>query len=190
MDHLVLPLDLPHVQAFEELVAGVAAAAGVPPAARPSRPHITLIAYDGLDRALVPSVVAPVVEATLPFTIHAHGYGCFTGPEPSDLSLHVPVVRSDPLNALHGGLCAALREASAEIAGWSTPDMWSPHITLLDRDLDPTRLGRAATWLAERHHPSWRILVDRIAASGGWPERHQPDLTIRLGGPAASPGSC
>ena len=174
MDHLVVPLDPGHLHAIDELINGVAAAAGLATAPEASNPHLTLIAHSGLGRARVATAIAPVAAATAPFTVHAHGYGFFTGPEPSDLSLHVPVVRSGPLDALHGGLCAALREAGADIAGWSAPEVWSPHITLLDRRLNPARLGAAAAWLAQRHHPSWRIPIDRVATTGGWRQRHRP----------------
>lgn len=181
MDHLVLPLDVSHVHVVDELIAGVAAAAGLTPPPEASDPHLTLIAHRGLDSASVASAIAAVAAATAPFTIHAHGYGFFTGPEPSDLSLHVPVVRSAPLEALHGGLCAAVRDAGADIAGWSAPEVWSPHITLLDRQLDPARLGAAAAWLAQRRHPSWRISIDRVAVTGGWAQRHRPALVLPLG---------
>ena len=181
MDHLVVPLDPGHVHVIDELIGGVAGAAGLAPALEASTPHLTLIAHSGLDRARVSTAIGPVAAATAPFTIHAHGYGFFTGPEPSDLSLHVPVVRSGPLDALHGELCAALREAGAEIAGWSAPELWSPHITLLDRQLSPAKLGAAAAWLARRHHPSWRIPIDGVAITGGWRQRNRPAAVLPFG---------
>lgn len=181
MDHLVVPLDPAHVHPLDELVEGVAAAAGLAPAPGAPNAHLTLIAHAGLDCTRLSALLAPVVGATAPFTVHAHGYGFFTGPEPADLSLHVPVVRSEPLDALHGDLCAALHKAGVDIAGWSTPELWSPHITLLDRRLDPARLGAAAAWLAQRRHPSWQIPVERVALTGGWPERHRPHAVLALG---------
>ncbi|MDP1804666.1 MAG: 2'-5' RNA ligase family protein, partial [Acidimicrobiales bacterium] len=106
-----------------------------------------------------------------PFVIHAHGYGFFTGDNPANLTLHVPVVRAEALDSLHGRLWAQLVDAGAEVAPWSAPDLWTPHLTVLDRALDPPALGAAATWLARRHHPSWSILVDRVVLTGGWPDR-------------------
>jgi 2'-5' RNA ligase len=185
MDHLVIPLDPDHIEALEELVERVAAAAGLDHDPNPPNPHVTLMAYTGASPAELSAAIEPVAASTAPFTIHAHGYGFFTGNEPSDLSLHVPVVRCDPLDALHRDLCSVLREAGAEIATWSERELWSPHLTLLDRQLDPGRLGLAASWLAQRHHPSWHIPVDRLALTGGWPERDRCDAVLTLGAPPA-----
>ena len=183
MDHLVIPLDPDHVQALDGLARNVAAAAGVGPEAVPPRPHVTLIAHTGLPLSRVAVAVEPVVTAAAPFAIYAHGYGLFTGPDARDLSLHVPVVRGGPLDELHARLCEALRRAGAEVAGWSTPALWSPHITLADRQLDPLALGRAVRWLAQRRHPSWRIPVERVAVTGGWRQRHRSYAVLPLGGP-------
>jgi len=185
MDHLVIPLDPDHVDALQELVERAAAAAELDPLPSPLNPHVTLMAYTGLSPADVSAAIEPVAASTAPFTIHAHGYGFFTGSEPSDISLHVPVVRCGPLDALHRHLCSALRDAGGEVATWSAREMWSPHITLLDRQLDAARLGRATARLAQRHHPSWHIPVDRVALTGGWPERDRCDAVLTLGAPTA-----
>jgi 2'-5' RNA ligase len=187
VDHVVIPLDADHAAALEELVAGVAAAAGTLLPMGRSEPHITLLAHQGLPADQVAAAVAPVAGAVRPFSVHAHGYGLFTGDEASDLSLHVPVVRDRQLDGLHRALASALTEAGAEVAGWSAPGWWSPHVTLLDRELDPAALGRAVAWLAQRHHPSWRIPVERVALTGGWRERSRPEVTFALGSALGAP---
>ena len=180
MDHLVIPLDRNHTEPLTELVRGVAAAVGEAEV-DVSEPHITLVAHSGLAADVARTVTMPVVAATRPFSVRAHGYGFFTGSEPSALSLHVPVTRTPALDKLHRRICAALRRAGAEVAPWSGPTLWSPHITLLDRNLDAERLGRAAAWLAARRHPSWQIPVDRVALVGGWRERGRPGDVLRFG---------
>ena len=132
---------------------------------------MSLLAYEGLSRTAAKAVVEAPLGATPPFVIHAHGYGFFTGDNPANLTLHVPVVRAEALDRLHAQLWSELRRAGADIAPWSAPDLWTPHLTLLDRALDPPALGAAAGWLARRHHPSWSILVDRVVLTGGWPDR-------------------
>jgi 2'-5' RNA ligase len=124
--------------------------------------------------------VERIVSATRPFLLHAHGYGFFSGDDLSDLCLHVPVVRSRPLDSLHEALRSALSTAGADIARWSEPDIWSPHITLLDRYLDAARLGLAARWLARRHHPSWDIVADRVELVGSWAEHDRPGHVVRM----------
>jgi 2'-5' RNA ligase len=182
VDHLVIPLDASHAGAVGRLAAEVASAAGLGPAWRPSAPHITVVAHVGLEAAPVVEAVAPVIAAGEPFSVHAHGYGVFAGGEPSGLSLHVPVVRSGELDDLHRRLHDALRAAGAEIAGWCTPETWSPHITLADRELEPATLGAAVARLVRRPHPSWRIPVDRVALTGGWADRHRVGRVLRLEG--------
>ena len=181
MEHVIAPLDTDHVRAVRHLADEAVAAAGlseVPPA---STAHVTLLAYAGLLPDDAADAMAATVAAAAPFSVHAHGYGMFTGVEPKDLSLHVPVVRTRSLDAFHRGLHGALLAAGAHIAGWSGPDTWSPHITLVDRGLDPATLGAAVTWLARRPHPSWRVPIERVAITGGWPERQRLDCVLTLG---------
>lgn len=170
MDHIVIPIGPDHRKAIDALVAGAGAAAGLECLTGPE-PHVSLFAYEGLSRAAAEAAIAATLRATAPFVVHAHGYGFFTGDHPANLTLHVPVVRAGALERLHADLGAKLEEAGAEVAPWSAPDLWTPHLTLLDRALDPVALGAAAAWLARRHHPSWSIFVDRVVLTGGWPDR-------------------
>lgn len=183
MDHLVIPLDDAHAEAASRLGQSAAEAAGLDEGVERPAPHITVLAYQGLSAAAAGDVVAEVAARTAPFLVHAHGYGFFAGDGPFELSLYVPVARNPPLAALHLDLCEALARAGAEVAGWSTPDAWLPHITLLDRCMEADVLARAVARLAERHHPSWRVAVDRVALTGGWPERGRAEV-IRLTGAA------
>ena len=188
MDHVAVPIGAAHAGSLVDLLDAVAAAAGLQHPVR-SSPHVTLIAYSGLARAEAARIVEPIATAIAPFTIRARGYGFFTGTEHTELSLHVPVVRGARLDELHARLCHALERSGAEVAGWSVPELWSPHITLLDRQLDPDRLAAAVTALARRHHPSWRITIDRIVVTGGWADREQPEIEITLGGPTGDTAS-
>jgi 2'-5' RNA ligase len=186
MDHIVIPIGKDHASAIEVLASGAASAAGVRRHPGEPAPHVTVLAYTNLSATSAQQSVGKIIAATRPFRFHAHGYGFFAGAEPSELCLHVPVVRNVCLDALHELLCATLTEAGADIAGWSVPDVWSPHITLLDRSLDPARLGAAAAWLARRRHPSWDILADRVVLTGGWADHGRRDHLLQMGtGPAA-----
>ena len=186
MDHVVIPLDGDHVGALGALSRGLAAATGVPASAR-TRPHVTVVAYTGLSRPAARDALEPAVGVVSPFVLHAHGFGFFSGDDASDLSLHVQVVRTEVLDGLHEAVATALEKAGAEVAGWSRAEQWSPHITLLDRDLHPDTLGAGAAWLAQRHHPSWRVRVDRLLVTGGWRERGGEEMTVPLG-PAPTEG--
>lgn len=181
MDHVVLPLDRDHQRAVARVVDRLAPATGLPPPPG-TRAHVTLVAHRGLDRAAVWAALEPVAEQTRPFTVHAHGYGLFTGPDPADLSLHVPVVRTEALDHLHEQVVAALQRAGAEVAGWSEAARWTPHVTLLAHDLTPAMLSDAVGLLIGRRHPSWQIPLDRLEVTGGWPDRADTGDVHRFGG--------
>lgn len=181
MDHVVIPLRGDHLRSARALAAAAAGAAGVERPPDQPAAHITLVAYQGIGRDPARRAVGAVSGATAPFVLHAHGYGFFTGDSPTDLCLHVPVVRAGALDALHAALCGAIERAGGTIATWSAPDRWSPHITLLDRVLDPARLGAAAASLAGRHHPSWTVTVDRLMLTGAWRDHDRPGDMVRLG---------
>jgi hypothetical protein len=167
MDHVVVPLDEDHRRSTAAIASALCERIGgrAPPADVDR--HITLVSFCG---AQVPSVLAGL-RATLPgvepFVVRAHGYGFFRGDGDDGLSLHVPVVRSPPLELLHRRVHGALVSVGADIAGWTAPALWSPHITLLDRDLEPDGLATAVRWLASHHHPSWHVPVDRVLVVGG-----------------------
>jgi 2'-5' RNA ligase len=162
MDHVVIPLAPSHRQSVMRLAAELAAVTGCGRAALPSSPHITLASYRDLELPAAVEALAPVASVTSPFTVRAHAYGMFTGDQPRDLSLHVMVVRTPQLDELHRRIHLALHQAGAHSDGLTEPRVWTPHITLLDRDLTPDRLARAVEVLASRPHCSWSVAVEAI----------------------------
>jgi len=185
MDHVVIPLDDDHERAAASIVAAMSAAVGlmIHPALR--RAHITVVAYDGISRVTAYRAVKAAVADISGFVVRAHGYGFFCGPDGHDLSLHIPVVRGPALGALHNAIHGALVSAGAEVAGWTDPFCWSPHVTLVEAGLDPYSLGAGSGWLAQRHHPSWRIPVNRLLIEAAGPHSEQPASIIELTGRAS-----
>lgn len=167
MHHLIVPMDEDHRRAVGGLATGVARALGQPAVRPPACPHVTVVAFTGLDRAAARAVVAEALAGLTGFTVRAHGYGVFARSGHSGPSLNVPVVRSAPLDALHRRAHDALVAAGAEVAGWTTPDCWSPHITLVQDALAPAELGRAVGALADGHHPSWHVPVRELLVVRG-----------------------
>ena len=179
MDHVVIPLDQSHVHAVERLVAFAGA--------RPSpgrRPHITVVAHEGLTAGAAQAVVDGLAADLAPFAVHAHGYGLFTGAGEGNRSLHVPVVRTDALNELHGRVVAAVEGAGGVVASWCDADRWSPHITVLDGVTDGSHLAAAVAALAERHHPSWEIHVTGLECWGAEDRRPSVSGPMALNGPS------
>jgi len=185
VEHIVVPLDAMHARAVADLAGRLATAVGCAPAAAPAHPHVTLASYRGVPPATAVAALAPVAAALAPFTVRAHGYGMFTGDRPEDLSLHVMVVRTTALDDLHGRVHRALSRAGAETVGLTDPRVWTPHITLIERQLTPDRLGRAVELLAVREHRSWSIRVAALAAGPRMGRRPAP-MVLR-GRPVSGP---
>jgi 2'-5' RNA ligase len=131
--------------------------------------HLTVVAYEGLDRDVATEILQCAAISCPPFFLRAHGYGFFVG-ELGDASLHIPVVRDESLNGLHASVRSALAGAGATLAGWTEPDLWSPHITVVEGGLGADALAVAVAALARRHHPSWRMPVRGLEIVGG---RHE-----------------
>jgi 2'-5' RNA ligase len=181
VNYVVVPLDESHRRALIQLSTGAATASGLDDVHHCRRPHITLVAFEGVPRHDGYRALAHVAAAAVPFIVHASGFGFFCDDGPAGANLHLDVVRGRRLDTLQRAVCAALKRAGAEIAPWCEPERWTPHITLLDDGLAAAELGAVAAWLARRHHPSWNIPVDRFTVDLGSTARHRPELEFRLG---------
>jgi 2'-5' RNA ligase len=155
VDHVIVPLDVDHTRCLRVLRRR----AGLP--ASPDTGHVTLLTFDGVDRATAQEAVEQAGAALLPLTIRASGYGLFVD-ESGVVSLHVPVVRTDALNALRTALAEALTGCGARIAPWTDAERWTPHITVSSEALPIGSLAAAVEALAGVHHPSWRIPVEDV----------------------------
>jgi 2'-5' RNA ligase len=179
--HLVALLDRDHDLAVARLVAEVAEAAGFGTPVTPSPPHVTLLAFDGVDPLAAEAALTPLADRTRALRLHAHGYGIWAGDRADGATLHVPVVRSPALEALHRAAEHVLTSIGAAVAGWTSSTHWSPHITLV-ADLEPGAVGRAVAHLVQHHQPSWHVGVDRLRVLDGRGSARSPNLTLRLGG--------
>ena len=110
---MVIPLDGDHAAVLAVLADELATAAAVPALPDGRHAHVTVVSYAGLSRSAAVEAVEAVAAGCGPFVAHAHGYGFFSGDHPSGLSLHVPVVRAAPLDALHRRVCDAFHRAGA-----------------------------------------------------------------------------
>lgn len=176
--HLLVPLDADHQRAARQLADAAAAAAGLGPAA--AAHHITVVRFESADGVAAQATIEAVAQRHPPFVLRAHGYGIFVDGTVEGTSLHVPIVASPALTALHGALCAALRDLGAVVSSWTDPDHWTPHVTLLDDGLAPERLGAVVTHLARRHHPHWTMPVDRLVLAGAR-RSPTPQVSVPLG---------
>jgi hypothetical protein len=176
--NVVLPLDDEHAEAVAHLV-DEAAEMGVA-TGEWSAPHIVLVTCSGVPRSVALKAITVAVAGTPPFTVRAYGYGVSGSTADSGLNLHVPVVRSRELDTLHEQVLGALWGIGAEVAPWTEPDVWSPHVTLLDGGLGALDVAAGIACLAAHHHPSWDVPMDRLELWGGWPEQNRPGDVVRF----------
>jgi 2'-5' RNA ligase len=180
VQHLIVPLDPDHVEAVAAVAAEVAEATALADLGPPVCPHVTVVAFTGIDRDAARRAIEWALAGAEPFEMRAHGYGVFARSGEFGPSLNVPVVRSGALDTLHRAAYRALIDVGAEVAGWTAPDTWSPHITVTDRALDVDGVGAAVASLSGHRHPSWHIPVDRVLLVGGWSDPIDERAAIHL----------
>lgn len=167
--YLLAPLDPDHEREANRLARLAADAAGIEPPGDPTR-HVTLLAASTtgavIDFDALVDGLNVLARRAAPVPVRAHGFGIFCGDEAETTSLHVPVVRSLELSLLHHRFVDAVRAAGCEVAAWTDPTHWTPHITLLRDGLDAERVGRAVSALSAHHHPSWAFVIDRVLVTG------------------------
>jgi len=122
-------------------------------------PHITYqLAGVGKRTALI-DVLARVARQTQPFSAFTTGLGIFPGPNPV---IYIPVLRSEPLNALHRRIHEATAPLCLRTDKFSGADCWLPHISLALHDTTPDLLGEVLRYLNEQTF-NLKFQVDNLA---------------------------
>lgn len=163
MHSVVVLLDRIHAESIQQLWDELETRFGVRGVRNAPFPHVSLLGFHEYDAAQLPSRLNRVARRQSRFRVHAHGYGFFCGQTTEDLTLHIPLVRSEDLSAFHSLVRHELADAGLLGDGFYEPQNWSPHVTLADRDLTPDLLGEIVQWLATRPHRSWSIAIDNVS---------------------------
>ena len=167
--HIAVLLDTDHARAVRLLWDRLEQRYGLQGVRRVPIPHLSLYAGELPPGAGSHEPLAALAGLTPPFRVRAHGFVIFAGDHPDDLSLGVLVARSARLSRLQDSVRAACSPTDQAVDGQFAPDVWTPHITLADRDVTPAALGRVIGSLAARPHPSWSIVVDNLACIADGP---------------------
>ena len=162
MHAVVVLLDRVHAHSVEQLWEELEARFGVRRVQEVPLPHLSLQGFRSYDPERMVFGLERLASRHA-FRVHAHGYGFFSGQTDECLTLHVPLVRTEELSALHGAVRGELTCAGQATDGFYEPQNWSPHVTIADRDLTPRLLGEIAHWLATRPHHSWTIGIDNLS---------------------------
>lgn len=160
MHGVVSLLDDEHYRLIEEVWEELERDFGVRAVYATPFPHFTYQVSEGYDPKAVESALHRVASETAPFAVRTAGLGIFTSKRPV---LYVPVVRSPALERLHGELWRALGgQAAGEAARFYRPEMWMPHVTLAQTDVDCDRLARIVCALAPRNY-HWEMEVNNLS---------------------------
>jgi 2'-5' RNA ligase len=163
MHSVVVLLDPTHAESIQELWDELETRFGVRGVRNAPYPHVSLLGFRDYDSTELHGRMNRVARRQSRFRVHAHGYGFFCGQTTQDLTLHIPLVRSEKLSLFHSLVRHELADVGEIADGFYEPQSWSPHITVADRDLTPGLLGEIVEWLAARPHRSWSIAIDNLS---------------------------
>ena len=176
MHGVVTILDEAHYERVEALWAKLKREFGVGSARVVHYPHFSYHVAAGYDIEQVAAVLKSIAPETAVFTVKATGLGIFTGPEPV---LYVPVVRSAMLTTLHRQVWTAVESASRDSVAYYTPDLWLPHITLSQGDIDQANLGSIVQWLNEQSL-NWDITINNLSVIYDTGRTYEVPIRVKL----------
>lgn len=160
MHGIVSLLDDEHYRRIEEVWEELAERYGVRGIYAVRFPHFTYQVSEEYDVGQVSSALRALAEATAPFRVRTAGLGVFCSARPV---LHLPVVRNRALARLHAEVWRAVgRPPVGEVARFYGPEMWVPHVTLAQGDLDSARLAEIVRELSTRDF-HWELEVNNVS---------------------------
>ncbi len=122
-------------------------------------PHFSYHVADEYDLTKLRPVLQQVAGATRQFPAHASGIGIFTRKEPV---IYLPVVRSKELQSIHSEVARLAEPLATGINEYYAPDIWIPHITVAEGDVDILVLPEIVRRLGERNL-RWELPVTNLA---------------------------
>jgi hypothetical protein len=148
-----------HCRQVEELWAELKQRCGIHGILATPYPHFSYHVAAGYDLLGLDALLRRVARGLSPFRVRTAGLGVFTGHAPV---VHIPVVRSAELAALHGRLWPQIERRASGSVGYYHPDQWLPHITLGHGDICQANLPEVIRQLGARDF-SWEIPIDNLA---------------------------
>lgn len=159
MHGVVSLLDDKHCALVEHLWDELETGPGVRGLYKTPFPHFSYHVAEGYDVDLLESILPYLASHYLPLRVRTTGLGIFSGDHPV---LHVAVVRSPVLSALHKRLWHGLTTASAGTVEYYHPEQWMPHITLADGDALKEHLPDVVRLLSPLAF-DWEIEVNNLS---------------------------
>ena len=96
-------------------------------------PHFSYHVAEEYDLARVQAILRALASQTRSFPTQCSGFGIFTRKEPV---IYLPVVKTWELAVLHKQISAAVSSLATGINEYYAEDIWIPHITIAEGDVD------------------------------------------------------
>jgi|HubBroStandDraft_4_1064222.scaffolds.fasta_scaffold05798_4 hypothetical protein len=122
-------------------------------------PHFSYHVADEYDLAQLLPALKQLAGATRKFSARASGIGIFTRKEPV---IYLPVVRSADLQRIHGDVARLAGPSATGINEYYATDVWIPHATIAEGDVDILILPEIVRRLGERNL-RWDFPVTNLA---------------------------
>jgi 2'-5' RNA ligase len=122
-------------------------------------PHFSYHVAEEYDVAQLRPAIEKLAGAMRQFSARASGIGIFTRREPV---IYLPVVRSELLQRIHRDVARLAEALASGINEYYAPDIWIPHITIAEGDVDILVLPEIVRRLGERNL-RWELPVTNLA---------------------------
>jgi 2'-5' RNA ligase len=122
-------------------------------------PHFSYHVADEYDLARLQPALEQLAAARSKSSARASGIGIFTRKEPV---IYLPVVRSSDLQRVHGDVARLAEPLATGINEYYAPEIWIPHITIAEGDVDILVLPEIVRRLGERNL-RWEFPVTNLA---------------------------
>ena len=122
-------------------------------------PHFSYHVADEYDLTQLRAGLGQLAGATQNFSAQANGIGIFTRKEPV---IYLPVVRSHELQRIHADVARLSAPLASGINEYYAAEIWIPHVTIAEDDVDILVLPEIVRRLGERNL-RWEIQVTNLA---------------------------
>jgi 2'-5' RNA ligase len=125
-------------------------------------PHFSYHVADEYDLPRLQPALEQLARSTQQFSAQASGIGIFTRKEPV---IYLPVVRSGDLHRIHADVARLAEPLGTGINEYYATDIWIPHITIAEGDVDILVLPEIVRRFGERNL-RWELPVTNLAVIG------------------------
>ncbi|MFZ0738799.1 MAG: 2'-5' RNA ligase family protein [Candidatus Acidiferrales bacterium] len=122
-------------------------------------PHFSYHVAEAYDLGRVQTGLARIAREIQPFVARTSGIGIFTRKEPV---LYLPVVRAAELEVLRRKIAASVESATETSNEYYAEDIWIPHVTIAEGDVDILVLPEIVRRFGARNF-RWEIRVSNLA---------------------------